>query len=86
MQPEGSEGPSSDVGAQESYCCALAGAGVSSDTAFGFADEMRVGLRGMVRRVWGRRGVKVHQVQMVLDVPVPGGRRSEGQALELSTR
>ena len=27
---------------------------------------MRVGLRGMVRRVWGRRGVKVHQrVQMV---------------------
>lgn len=22
---------------------------------------MRVGLRGMVRRVWGRRGVKVHQ-------------------------
>ena len=29
--------------------------------AFGFADEMRVGLRGMVRRVWGRRGVKVRQ-------------------------
>ena len=60
-----------DVGAQESvekggFSCALAGAGVSSDTAFGFADEMRVGLRGMVRRVWGRRGVKVHQrVQMV---------------------
>lgn len=27
----------------------------------GFADEMRVGLRGLVRRVWGRRGVKVHQ-------------------------
>jgi hypothetical protein len=27
----------------------------------GFADEMRVGLRGMVRRVWGRRGVKVYQ-------------------------
>ena len=48
------------------FSCALAGAGVSSDTAFGFADEMRVGLRGMVRRVWGRRGVKVHQrVQMV---------------------
>ena len=34
---------------------------MSSDTAFGFADEMRVGLRGMVRRVWGRRGVKVVQ-------------------------
>ena len=48
------------------FSCALAGAGVSSDTAFGFADEMRVGLRGMVGRVWGRRGVKVHQrVQMV---------------------
>ena len=27
----------------------------------GFADEMRLGLRGMVRRVWGRRGVKVRQ-------------------------
>ena len=27
----------------------------------GFADEMRVGLRGMVRRVWGRRGVRVVQ-------------------------
>jgi len=25
------------------------------------ADEMRVGLRGMVRRVWGLRGVKVVQ-------------------------
>lgn len=28
----------------------------------GFADEMRVGLRGMVRRIWGRRGVKVYQL------------------------
>ena len=28
---------------------------------FGFADEMRLGLRGMVRRVWGRRGVKVQR-------------------------
>lgn len=27
----------------------------------GFADEMRVGLRGVTRRVWGRRGVKVRQ-------------------------
>lgn len=27
----------------------------------GFADEMRVGLRGTTRRVWGRRGVKVYQ-------------------------
>ena len=34
----------------------------------GFADEMRVGLRGMVRRVWGRRGVKVRQrVQLVYE-------------------
>ena len=30
-------------------------------TPLGFADEMRVGLRGMVRRVWGLRGVKVRQ-------------------------
>jgi hypothetical protein len=34
---------------------------VNADAAFGFADEMRVGLRGTVRRVWGRRGVKVRQ-------------------------
>jgi len=34
---------------------------VSAATPFGFADEMRVGLRGTVRRVWGRRGVKVRQ-------------------------
>lgn len=27
----------------------------------GFADEMREGLRGATRRVWGRRGVKVVQ-------------------------
>jgi len=33
---------------------------------FGFADEMRVGLRGMVRRVWGKRGVKVHQRQQIV--------------------
>ena len=39
---------------------------MTSETPFGFADEMRVGLRGMVRRVLGRRGVKVVQrVQMV---------------------
>jgi transposase len=40
---------------------ALSGAGVSQETPWGFGDEMRVGLRGMVRRVWGRRGVKVYQ-------------------------
>ena len=41
---------------------------MSRQTPFGFADEMRVGLRGMVRRVWGRRGVKVRQrVQLVYE-------------------
>ena len=40
---------------------ALADAGVTEGTALGFADEMRVGLRGMVREVWGVRGVKVVQ-------------------------
>jgi hypothetical protein len=34
---------------------------VTAGSRFGFADEMRVGLRGTVRRVWGRRGVKVRQ-------------------------
>ena len=34
---------------------------MSSGTLIGFADEMRVGLRGMTRRVWGVRGVKVVQ-------------------------
>ena len=38
------------------------------ETVLGFADEMRVGLRGTVRRVWGRRGVKVRQrVQTVYE-------------------
>ena len=37
-------------------------------TLIGFADEMRVGLRGMVRRVWGVRGVKVVQrLQLVYE-------------------
>lgn len=36
--------------------------------SLGFVDEMRVGLRGMVRRVWGRRGVKVRQrLQLVYE-------------------
>ena len=34
---------------------------MTPQTRLGFADEMRIGLRGMVRRVWGRRGVKVRQ-------------------------
>ena len=46
----------------------LADAGVKAETVLGFADEMRVGLRGMVRRVWERRGVKVRQrVQTVYE-------------------
>lgn len=36
------------------------------DAALGFSDEMRVGLRGMVRRVWAPRGVKVHQAQALV--------------------
>jgi transposase len=40
---------------------ALAAAGVNVASSFGFADEMRIGLRGMLRRVWGRRGIKVRQ-------------------------
>jgi DDE superfamily endonuclease len=43
------------------FRAALAAAGLTAATGLGFADELRVGLRGMVRRVWGRRGVKVHQ-------------------------
>ena len=47
---------------------ALRGAGVRRETVLGFADEMRVGLRGTVRRVWGRRGVKIRQrVQTVYE-------------------
>jgi transposase len=34
---------------------------VTVATPFGFGDEMRVGLRGTTRRVWGRVGVKVRQ-------------------------
>ena len=41
---------------------------MTPQTPFGFADEMRVGLRGMVRRVWGRQGVKVRQrLQLVYE-------------------
>ena len=34
---------------------------MTAEATFGFADELRVGLRGVTRRVWGRRGVKVVQ-------------------------
>ncbi len=46
---------------------ALAGAGLTADSGVGWADEMRVGLRGAVRRVWGRRGVPVRQVVQFTD-------------------
>lgn len=37
-------------------------AGLTAEDQVGWADEMRVGLRGTVRRVWGRRGVPVRQL------------------------
>lgn len=40
---------------------ALRAAGLTAGSVVGWADEMRVGLRGMVRRVWAPRGVKVRQ-------------------------
>jgi hypothetical protein len=40
---------------------ALAAAGLTAASRIGFADEQRIGLRGTIRRVWGRRGVKVRQ-------------------------
>ena len=41
---------------------------MTRQTSLGVADEMRVGLRGMVRRVWGCRGVKVRQrLQLVYE-------------------
>jgi hypothetical protein len=40
---------------------ALAAAGLTATSTVGFTDELRVGLRGTTRRVWGRRGVKVRQ-------------------------
>ena len=47
---------------------ALRDAGVRRESVLGFADEMRVGLGGTVRRVWGRRGVNVRQrVQTVYE-------------------
>ena len=40
---------------------ALDAIGLTRDSRIGFADELRLGLRGTTRRVWGRRGVKVRQ-------------------------
>jgi transposase len=39
----------------------LTAAGITVERAIGWADEMRIGLIGTTRRVWGRRGVKVRQ-------------------------
>jgi hypothetical protein len=35
--------------------------GLTGASRIGFADELRLGLRGTTRRVWGRRGIKVRQ-------------------------
>ena len=40
---------------------ALDAVGLTRSSRIGHADEMRLGLRGTSRRVWGRRGVKVRQ-------------------------
>ncbi len=40
---------------------ALGAAGLTRGSRIGFGDELRLGLRGTARRVWGRRGVKVRQ-------------------------
>lgn len=40
---------------------ALTGAGVQAGALVGWCDEMRLGLIGQVRKVWGLRGVKVRQ-------------------------
>jgi hypothetical protein len=40
---------------------ALDAVGLTCASQIGFGDEMRLGLRGTTRRVWGRRGIKVRQ-------------------------
>jgi DDE superfamily endonuclease len=40
---------------------ALNAVSLTPSSRIGFADELRLGLRGTSRRVWGRRGVKVRQ-------------------------
>ncbi len=40
---------------------ALNAVGLTQASRIGHADELRLGLCGTTRRVWGRRGVKVHQ-------------------------
>ena len=40
---------------------ALQAVGLTQASRIGHADDLRLGLRGTTRRVWGRRGVKVRQ-------------------------
>jgi hypothetical protein len=40
---------------------ALAAVGLTRASGVGLADDLRLGLRGTTRRVWGRRGTKVRQ-------------------------
>jgi DDE superfamily endonuclease len=40
---------------------ALGAVGLTHRSRIGFGDELRLGLRGTTRRVWGRRGIKVRQ-------------------------
>src|SRR5215217_7064523 len=40
---------------------ALDAVGLTRTSRIGFGDELRLGLRGTTRRVWGRRGTKVRQ-------------------------
>jgi hypothetical protein len=40
---------------------ALSAVGLTQGSRIGFGDELRLGLRGTTRRVWGRRGTKVRQ-------------------------
>jgi DDE superfamily endonuclease len=47
---------------------ALDAVGLTRSSRIGFADELRLGLRGTSRRVWGRRGVKIRQrLQLTYD-------------------
>jgi len=40
---------------------AITAAGLTMEARVGWVDELRLGLMGTTRRVWGRRGVKVRQ-------------------------
>jgi hypothetical protein len=46
---------------QGGLASALDAVGLTRSSRIGFADELRLGLRGTSRRVWGRRGVKIRQ-------------------------